>query len=230
MLMRGFSTVGDMAGNTFSLKRAIDEGRFPGPRIYPSGAGISQTGGHADYRPPNAVPRPYATDPDPTVRAGHGAIADGEAQVLIAAREQLRRGASQIKIMVGGGAASPTDPLDAVFALAKKKGYKKIAFGTDVIGDPALMARQNEEFTNRGKWFSNFEVIRQATSGVAELLAMRGPRDPYSAKLGVVEEGALADILLIGGNPLEDISVLTRPDENIMFIMKDGKIYKNALP
>jgi imidazolonepropionase-like amidohydrolase len=119
--------------------------------------------------------------------------------------------------------------LDSMFTLLKKKGYKKIAFGTDVIGDPALMARENEEFTGRARWFSNFEVMRQATSGNAELLAMSGQRNPYPGKLGVIEEGAYADILLVNGDPLKDLAVLTKPDVNLALIMKDGKIYKNTV-
>ncbi|GLS29188.1 hypothetical protein SAMN04488498_14710 [Mesorhizobium albiziae] len=71
--------------------------------------------------------------------------------------------------------------------------------------------------------------MRQATSTNAELLALSGPRNPYPGKLGVIEEGALADILLINGDPLADISILTKPEENLALIMKDGKIYKNAL-
>ncbi|CAL8977700.1 Imidazolonepropionase [Propionicimonas sp. T2.31MG-18] len=324
MLMRGFTTARDTGGNTFSLKRAIDEGRFPGPRLYPSGAVICQTGGHVDYRTPNAIPRPRATDPETMVRVGHAVVADGEAEMLIAAREQLRRGATQVKITAGGGAASPADPLDTVqftpwevravvraaqnwhtyvaahvynnegirmcvengvesiehanfideptldliiakgvwlsvqtlvfvntpagmnegqiarfkeaatgldnmFKLIKAKGYRRVAFGTDIIGDSALLARQGEEFTNRAKWFSNSEVLRQATSANAELLAMSGPRNPYPGKLGVIEEGAYADLLLVNGDPLKDISILTRPEENLALIMKDGKIYKNKV-
>jgi imidazolonepropionase-like amidohydrolase len=111
----------------------------------------------------------------------------------------------------------------------KEKGYKKVAFGTDVIGDPALMARQNEEFTLRAKWFEPAEILRQATSGNAELLAMSGPRSPYPHPLGVLAEGAYADLLLIDGNPLDDISILEDYDANIDLIMKDGKIYKNSI-
>jgi len=71
--------------------------------------------------------------------------------------------------------------------------------------------------------------LRQATSNSATLLALSGNRNPYPGKLGVIEEGALADVLLINGNPLEDISILTKPNENLALIMKDGKIYKNTL-
>ncbi len=90
------------------------------------------------------------------------------------------------------------------------------------------MARQNEEFTNRTKWFSNHEILRQATSGNAQLLAMSGPRNPYPGKLGVIQEGAYADLILIDGNPLEDLNVLTNPEDNFRVIMKDGKVYKNT--
>jgi len=285
MLMRGFTTARDAAGNVFSLKRVIDDGRVAGPRIYPSGASIGQTGGHGDYRPANAVSRLLTDAPQPLVRAGHSAIADGPAEMLTAAREQLRRGATQVKIFTGGGVASPTDPLDTVqltdeelravvqaaenwntyvlshvynpagirkavkagvksiehanyidkktldlvikhdawlsvqalvfvntpsgmdeaqvarfkealegldnmFKLIKAKGYKKVAFGTDVIGDPALMARQNEEFELRTQWFKPAEILRQATSGNAQLLELSGPRNPYPGKLGVIEKGA----------------------------------------
>jgi imidazolonepropionase-like amidohydrolase len=119
--------------------------------------------------------------------------------------------------------------IDQMFKLINERGFKRVAFGTDVIADPDLMARQNEEFTLRARWFKPAEVMRQATSGNAELLALSGPRNPYPGKLGVIEEGAYADILLINGNPLEDISVLTNPDKNLALIMKDGKIYKNTV-
>ncbi len=125
--------------------------------------------------------------------------------------------------------AQAREGLDTMFALMKKKGYKNIAFGTDVIGDPALMARQNEEFTIRTKWFNNFEILRHATSGNAQLMALSGPRNPYPGKLGVIEEGAYADLLLINGDPLKDIAILAKPEENLALIMKDGKIYKNLL-
>jgi imidazolonepropionase-like amidohydrolase len=85
------------------------------------------------------------------------------------------------------------------------------------------------EFTNRTKWFSNAEILRQATAVNGEVLALSGPRNPYPGKLGVIEKGALADMLLIDGNPLEDISILLKPEENLALIMKDGKIYKNTV-
>lgn len=112
-LMRGFTTVRDMGGNSFSLAKAIDKGLVKGPRIFPSGAGISQTGGHGDFGLPTDVPR-EGVDHSYLAKTGMTAIADGADQVLLRAREQLRQGASQIKLMAGGGIVSMYDPIDAV--------------------------------------------------------------------------------------------------------------------
>jgi imidazolonepropionase-like amidohydrolase len=84
--------------------------------------------------------------------------------------------------------------------------------------------------THLTRWYDNADILKMATSINAELLAMSGLRNPYPGKLGVVEEGALADLLVIDGNPLEDIALVARPDKNLMVIMKDGKIYKDTLP
>ena len=119
--------------------------------------------------------------------------------------------------------------IDNMFKIAKKIGFKKISFGSDIITDTKMLSRISEEFVHRTKWFSPAEILRQATSSSAELLTLSGLRNPYPGKLGVIEEGALADILLINGDPLKDISILTKPEENIVLIMKDGKIYKNNL-
>lgn len=113
-LMRGFTTVRDVGGPAFALKRAIDEGRFAGPRIYPSGAMISQTSGHGDFRMRSDLPRSPQTNLSPAENAGIAMIADGEAEVLRRVREQLMLGASQIKIMAGGGVSSQYDPLDSI--------------------------------------------------------------------------------------------------------------------
>ncbi len=113
-VMRGFTTVRDVGGPSFALKRAIDEGRIAGPRIYPSGAMISQTSGHGDFRMRTDLPRTAQTDLSVAERAGISAIADGEVEVLRSVREQLMLGASQIKIMGGGGVASTYDPIDAL--------------------------------------------------------------------------------------------------------------------
>lgn len=120
------------------------------------------------------------------------------------------------------------DGLDNQMQLAKKLKVK-VLFGTDFVGSMELKKLQTSEFTNRTRWFSNAEILKQATSINAEVLELSGPRNPYPGKLGVIEEGAYADLLLINGNPLEDISILTKPEENLALIMKDGKIYKNII-
>ncbi|MGE5258290.1 MAG: amidohydrolase family protein [Hyphomicrobiales bacterium] len=323
-LTHGFTTIRDAAGNTFSLKKAIDRGIVVGPRIYPSGPMISQTSGHADHRFDAQKSRLIGGQDDVFVQYGDQALADGVPEVLKAVRESLRRGASQVKIAVGGGTSSYADPLDVVqftpeeiraavqaaedwgtyvlthvynvtgirraidngvksiehgqlvdeatlkymmekdvwlspqvltytvipqgyteeqankhrqahaaidhmFQTCKKIGFTKIAFGTDIFTDPEMLKRINDEFVLRTKWFTPAEILRQATSNNGELVAMSGPRNPYPGKLGVIEEGAYADILLINGDPLKDISILTKPEENLALIMKDGKIYKNTV-
>ena len=323
-LMHGYTTIRDVAGNTFSLKKAIDRGILEGPRIFPSGPMISQTSGHSDHRHDSDLPIKLGGEPALDERHGHTAIADGVDEVLKATREALRKGASQIKICVGGGTGSEADPLDVVqyspdeiqaavlaaddwgtyvsahvyntagvrraidngvkciehgqlmdeatlrymqekdiwlspqvivytyhprgytedqkrkhdqayngidqmFQTVKKIGFKKVAFGSDIISDPEMLERINEEFVHRTKWFTPAEVLKQATYNNAQLLAMAGERSPYKGKLGVIEEDAFADLLLIKGNPLEDISILTNYQENIALIMKDGEIYKNIL-
>ena len=112
-LMRGFTSVRDAGGPAFALKRAIDEGLVEGPRIYPSGAMISQTSGHGDFRLRSDIPAP-ANGPLSTVeRHGVAMIADGDAEVLRRVREQLMLGATQIKMLAGGGVASLYDPLNS---------------------------------------------------------------------------------------------------------------------
>jgi imidazolonepropionase-like amidohydrolase len=111
-LMRGFTTVRDAGGPCFGLKRAIDEGLIVGPRIFPSGAFISQTGGHGDFRMPYELPRDMGSPLSHMERIGGGTIADGASEVLRATREQLMLGASQIKLMAGGGVSSMYDFLD----------------------------------------------------------------------------------------------------------------------
>ncbi len=112
MLLRGFTSVRDMGGPVFELKAAIDQGKAPGPRIYPSGAMISQTSGHGDSRLPNERSRRFGGAISRGELLGANFIADGRDEVLTATREDLRAGASQIKVMAGGGAASAYDPLD----------------------------------------------------------------------------------------------------------------------
>jgi imidazolonepropionase-like amidohydrolase len=111
--------------------------------------------------------------------------------------------------------------------LAKKHGVR-VAFGTDVFGGARVFAMESREFGARLKWFSSLEILRQATSTNGDLLALSGPRNGYG-KLGVLEVGALADLLIVEGNPLEDIRVLEEPEKNLRLIMKDGRIYKQTL-
>src|SRR5687767_814697 len=111
MLMRGFTSIRDMGGPAFGLKRGIDMGLVPGPRIWPSGAMISQSGGHGDFRLPNELPAPPGSFSF-SERIGAAAIADSPDAVRQRAREQLALGASQVKLMAGGGVASSFDPLD----------------------------------------------------------------------------------------------------------------------
>jgi imidazolonepropionase-like amidohydrolase len=322
-LMRGFTTVRDMGGPAFALKRAIDEGIVAGPRIYPSGAIITTSGGHGDFRELWELPR----TPDAISRVeelGGSVIADSPDEVRKRTREQLMQGASQVKLTVGGGVASPLTPLDittfseaevraAVDAaagwgtyvathaytpnsiqrsiaagvkviehghlmdepsarlMAEKniwlstqpfvdlggaamlspvqqaqmrqiiegtnsmygfvKKYKiKTAFGTDILFSKALAERQGQGVVDLTRWFTPAEALIMATSTNGELLALSGPRNPYPGKLGVVEEGALADLLLVDGNPLQDIKLVADPANKFLVIMKDGVIYKDIAP
>jgi imidazolonepropionase-like amidohydrolase len=112
MLLRGFTTVRDLGGPSFGIKKAIDSGQAVGPRIYPSGAMISQTSGHGDSRLPTERSRRFFGKPSIGEELGFNFIADGRDEVLTATRENLRFGAAQIKVMAGGGAATAYDPLD----------------------------------------------------------------------------------------------------------------------
>jgi imidazolonepropionase-like amidohydrolase len=322
-LMRGFTTVRDMGGPVFALKRAIDEGVVAGPRIYPSGAIITTTGGHGDFRELWELPR----TPDAMSRVeqlGGSVIADSPDEVRKRTREQLMQGASQIKLTAGGGVASPLTPLDitsftedelhaaveaaagwgtyvathaytpnaiqrsiaagvkviehghlmdeasarlmaekniwlstqpfvdlggaamlspvqqaqmrriiegtnSMYGLVKK--YKiKTAFGTDILFSRALAERQGQGVVDLTRWFTPAEALIMATSTNGELLTLSGPRNPYPGKLGVVEEGALADLLLVDGNPLQDIKLVANPENKFLVIMKDGVIYKDIVP
>ncbi|MDR8525480.1 metal-dependent hydrolase family protein [Shewanella fidelis] len=135
MLMRGFTTIRDVAGNTLGLKNSIDNGYAKGPRILPSMAAVSQTSGHSDYRQNQAQERIGQHEDSPMMKLGAMKVADGRAEVLKAVREQLFMGASQIKIMAGGGASSTFDPLDTLqFTLDEMKAAVEAAtdYGTYV--------------------------------------------------------------------------------------------------
>jgi imidazolonepropionase-like amidohydrolase len=321
MLMRGFTAARDLGGPVFGLKRAIDQGKLPGPRIYPSGAMVSQTSGHGDSRLPQERSRRFFGTVSKGELMGVNFIADGRDEVLTATRENLRAGASQIKVMAGGGAASAYDPLDVAqytldemkaaveaaddwgtyvavhaytpkavrraveagvkciehgqlldeptmqllgekglwlslqaldeapptapaetrakkhtvvegtdnaFKWARKYGVK-LAWGTDFLFDPKQNANQNRDILKLRQWMGPADILKLITSDNAGLLALSGPRNPYPGRLGVVEEGALADLLLVDGDPIANITLVEDPARNFVVIMKDGKIYKNDL-
>ena len=115
------------------------------------------------------------------------------------------------------------------YGLAKK--YKiKTAFGTDILFDSEAANRQGSYITRLIRWYTPAEALKMVTADNGELMALSGFINPYPGKLGVVQEGALADLLLVDGNPLETISLVEEPDRNFLVIMKDGKIYKDTLP
>ena len=117
---------------------------------------------------------------------------------------------------------------DNAYKLARK--YKiKTAFGTDLLFDARLTSRQGAQLSKLVRWYTPAEALKMATGDNGELLALAGVVNPYPGKLGVVQEGALADLLLIDGNPLENIKLIEDPAKNLLVIMKDGKIFKNLL-
>ncbi|HXH85601.1 MAG TPA: amidohydrolase family protein, partial [Nitrospira sp.] len=118
--------------------------------------------------------------------------------------------------------------LDKVVALAKKHNVKT-AFGTDLLFDPTLAAKEGKFLAKLKKWYTPYEALKMATHDNAQLFKLSGPRDPYPGKLGVVEEGAYADLLLVDGNPLQNLDLVADPGKNFVVIMKDGKIYKNTV-
>jgi len=323
-LMRGFTTVRDAGGPAFGLKMAIDRNVVVGPRIFPSGAMISQTSGHGDFRLLNTLPRMPGNAPDYTEQTGVAAIADGEAEVLRRAREQLMKGASQVKIMAGGGVTSLYDPLDTAQFLeeemraavraaadwgtyvcshvytpqgiqrALRAGVKSIehghladletvrmmreegawwsiqpflqdkdsnprsnaiqqlkaeavakgterafemgraegvnmAFGTDILMNPGASKSQGRQLAKLTRFMPPLEALRMATGNAGKLLALSGPRDPYQGRLGIIAEGALADILVWDGKPETDLDFLDDPANTLRLVMKDGRIYRKQL-
>jgi imidazolonepropionase-like amidohydrolase len=319
-LDRGFTTLRDVGGADIGLALAIKDGLLDRvPRLFYGGRFLSQTGGHGDFRPG-----------DHSLEAGHycgcayhadqmAVIADGADAVRKAVREELRRGASHIKIMASGGVASPTDPIDrcqysdeeiraaveeadragsyvaahchpkeavrravalgvksiehatlidqatadyvaekgaftvptmaVLFGLLEegenlglpaasiaklkpfgesalsglermKKAGVRMGFGTDLLG--SMHVRQSTEFTLRAKVLPAIDVLRSACTVNAELLRQAG-------SLGCIREGATADILVVDGNPLEDISVLGLGGEHLSMIMKDGSFHKRTI-
>lgn len=325
-LMRGFTSVRDVGGPVFGLKQAIDADVVPGPRIWPSGAIVTVTSGHGDFRMLPELPRDNSKPLSRVEQLGGVIVADGPDQVRQRVREQLMQGASQIKLTGGGGVASPHSPIDVstftteelraaveaasnwgtyvtvhaytseavrravdagvkviehaqlidedtaryladndvwlsaqpilpeffgnmfppgtsqaekaeevmtgtdqIYQLAREYQIKT-AFGTDVLFSEAMARMQNRMLVSLEKWFTPAEILRQATSTNAELLQLSGLRSPYQGRLGVIEEGAYADLLLVDGDPIADIDLLTDPERNFLIIMKDGRVYKNILP
>ena len=117
---------------------------------------------------------------------------------------------------------------NSIYALAKQHGIKT-AFGSDLLFSSKLTERQGVMLTHLTRWYGNADILKMATSVNAELLALSGPRNPYPGKLGVVEEGAFADLLLVDGDPIANISLIAEPEQQLKIIMKDGRIYKNTL-
>lgn len=315
-LARGFTTIRDAGGADYGLANAVDSGLIAGPRLFYSGRALSQTGGHGDFRPFGATPALC------TCGLGVGRIArvaDGVSEVRRAARDELRKGATQIKIMGSGGVASPSDPIwniqysedeiraivweaqswrtyvmahaytpesisrcleygvrsiehanlidSATAELARNKGafvvptlstYEslarrgadlgfptvsleklaevrdeglnalellhstgvKVGFGTDLLG--AMHEDQLTEFEIRARVLTPLDVLRQATSINAELLCREG-------ELGCIAPGAIADLVVLEGNPLADIGQLSGQGEHVLAVMKDGNLLVNRL-
>lgn len=314
MLMRGFTTVRDVAGADYGLALAVDEGFLVGPRILYGGAGLSQTGGHGDMRSPGEqMPEWFG------VHSLFTRLCDGVTDIRRACREEIRRGAHHIKLMLSGGVASPTDrignlqfsleELGAAVEEAENAGlyvvahtytaeavnraiqggvrslehcnlidessvdlflehdafmvptlvtYEalategieaglpagvldkvhevlesgihalklahdagvNLAYGTDLLGD--MHKHQLKEFEIRSRVQDPIDVVRAATIHAARLFREEG-------ETAVINEGARADLLLVDGNPLEDLALFQEPDVNLKLIMKGGRIYKNAL-
>jgi imidazolonepropionase-like amidohydrolase len=117
---------------------------------------------------------------------------------------------------------------DNAYKLAKAH-MLKTAFGSDLLFSDRLTMRQGTMLTHLTRWYANSEILMMATATNGELLGLSGPRNPYPGKLGVLEEGALADLLLVDGDPIENIDLVADPDRNFLIIMKDGRIYKDKL-
>ncbi|MBB4082847.1 imidazolonepropionase-like amidohydrolase [Brevundimonas lenta] len=320
-LMRGFTTVRDLGGPSFALAQAIDRGMATGPRIYPSGTMITTTGGHGDMRPLEDIPRSPGGRLSHMEHIGGGSIADTADEVRLRAREQLMQGATQIKMVGGGGVSSPRTTLDmftygeaefragvetaadrrtyltvhayppeqmqralaagtqciehghlmdeatarmmaergawlstqpffseedqapltgqsrvnllqvlegtrTMYPLARRHGIKT-AFGTDLLFSPDILHRQGLMLARMTNWYSPAESLQMATSGNGELMALSGPRNPYPGKLGVIEPGAMADMLVVNGDPTADLDLIADPN-NFTVIVKDGTIYKDT--
>ncbi|MDR6820002.1 imidazolonepropionase-like amidohydrolase [Neorhizobium sp. 2083] len=314
MLMRGFTTVRDLAGADLGLKLAVEEGLIDGPRLVICGKALSQTVGHCDYRARNDKRELHAAS-----LGALGRIADGVDEVRRATREEIKGGAEFIKIMANGGVSSPNDPIhvlqysreeiraiveeaenyglyvsahtysDASIRRAVECGVKSLehcnlitletakfaaqagaiacptlaayeglalegaafglgadsqakidtvrtggleslrlmkeaglpmGFGTDLLGQ--LHKYQSMEFEIRAKVLSAHDILHSASRVSAKLCMMEN-------RIGVIAEGAYADFLVVNGNPLEDVAILSRPEESLAAIIRGGTFYKNTL-
>jgi imidazolonepropionase-like amidohydrolase len=324
VLMRGVTTVRDAGGNTAGLKRATDEGYVTGPRIYPSQAVLTQYSGHSDFRNPNFLPKEWGGPISSVEQMGIGLLVNGRDQMLQAVRDNLYKGATQIKLAVSGGVSSYSDPLyaleflpeeieaavmaaedygtyvmahvhnsegikralkagvkslehasmadeEAIKMIADKGAYLTVqplvvkqlldiykapdprlvkaqqawdgtgkvmgwakkykvnmGWGTDLLESIDNRAKQLEDLIMRKQWFSSAELMVQATGNNGEIVALSGKRNPYG-KLGVIEQGAMADVLIYSKNPLKDVAIIGDYENNLKVVIKDGKIYKNTL-
>lgn len=320
-LDHGFTTVRDAGGTHPDLARAFNSGQLYGPRVFPSGAIVSQTAGHGDWRARHDE-NPAHTGGSPYLAADNAILADGVDATLVAVRENLKNGATQIKIMGGGGVMSDFDPIhtlqpspaeiraavqaagdwgtyvlahaytseavqrlvengvkciehgllidDATARLVKKNDVAistQLVIFRSLVGLDNLSANQQEkarlvragqenliallkkydittgfstdfifgrfsglpqEFTERAKFWSNAEVLHQATAESAEVIRMAGKLNRHGL-FGEIRQGWVADLLLHNGEVLDDLSVLAEPETNLAMIMKDGDIVKSQL-
>jgi imidazolonepropionase-like amidohydrolase len=316
MLRRGFTTVRDAGGADWGLAQAVARGLVDGPRLFFSGRVLSQTGGHGDFTPREDAPRLCACQ---IQTSGFSHVADGVPAVRKAAREELRRGATQVKIMASGGVASPSDPIwnlqysaeemraiveeaegwrtyamahaytpeairravdagvrsiehgnlidrataehmrargailvptlvtyFAIDELGRKLGFPAVSqakvkdvldrglasleiaqaagvpmgFGTDLLGE--THDQQSREFQLRGQVLPSADVIRSATVTNAGILNRTG-------ELGVVAAGALADLLVVDGDPLANLALLAEPEKSLLAIVKGGRFVVDRL-
>ncbi|HWE98283.1 MAG TPA: amidohydrolase family protein [Caulobacteraceae bacterium] len=318
-LDRGFTSLRDMGGADVGLASAIADGLVSGPRLFYGGRVMSQTGGHGDTRPGDCDLHAFDSCPCACHADWLCVIADGADAVRKAVREELRRGASHIKIMGSGGVASPTDPLDrcqysdgeiaaaveeaqragkyvaahchpkeaiarcvrlgvrtiehatlideetaaliaereafavptmaTIFALldqgaalglppasqeklkvvgehalsgleTMRRAGVKMGLGTDLLGD--LHTLQGSEFTLRGRVLPAIEVLRSACAVNAEIL-------DESGRLGCIAPGALADLIVVDGDPLADLAVLDGDGERLDVVMSAGRFHKRTI-
>ncbi len=317
-LMDGFTTIREAGGADHSIARLLAERKIVGPRLFYSGRALTQTGGGADFRTPDEVDDPCG---QPGPLSIMSVIADGVSEVRKAAREELRRGASQLKVFVSGGVVFPSeahptiyeyslDELRAIVEEAQSRGtyvmahaytdesvrrcllagvrsiehanfvseetvammadsrvyldltfislvqriesapatglpegivenLKKtvgkgrqvyqwaksygvpLALGTDLWGFEARKS-QLGELEMRIGLDSPADIIRSATRINAELLNQQG-------KLGAIAPDAYADLLIVDGDPLSDLTVVTNPQQHLKLVMKGGIVYKNDL-